>query len=168
MYIKINYRVVQKKWHKWSFWGHFFKKNFFLKTPFLGVKIAEKHESGIEKIFWPLKWQKKLGKIAIFYDLGSKNTLFCHFRSQKLFSTSDSCFSAIFTPRNVFRKKIFLKKCPQKWPFLPLFLLHPVWLGLGLSLGLRLSLVINQSLSLFSAWGDSAKKLCRIPLRGGG
>jgi len=43
--------VVQKKWQKWSFLGAFFQKIFFLKTSFLGVKIAEKHESGVEKIF---------------------------------------------------------------------------------------------------------------------
>jgi hypothetical protein len=32
---------------KWAF----FQKKIFFKTSFLGVKIAEKHESGVEKIF---------------------------------------------------------------------------------------------------------------------
>ena len=34
-----------------TFEGHFFEKIFFLKTSFLGVKMAEKHKSGVQKIF---------------------------------------------------------------------------------------------------------------------
>ena len=45
------YRMMQKNHNFETFEGHFFEKNFFLKISFLGVKIAEKHDSGVKKIF---------------------------------------------------------------------------------------------------------------------
>ena len=62
---------------------------------------------------------EKLGKIAIFYDLGSKNTLFCHFRGflgvKKFFRRRIRVFQLFLPLEMTFLEKNFRKIDPKKF-----------------------------------------------------
>ena len=78
-----------------------------------------------------------MAKNGVFNPKSQKNRYFITFFAilrgfigQKIFLTPESCFSAIFTPRNdVFRKNFFSKKWPSKVSKVRFFLHHPVMIS---------------------------------------